>query len=65
MCFLICYASILLRIFELGVMEHAFSPSIWEAEAGQSDLRRGIQDSQNYIERPYLKKFCIYDHQKN
>jgi hypothetical protein len=45
-----------------GVVVHAFNPSTWEAEAGgfwvrgQPGLQSEFQDSQNYTEKPCLKK---------
>jgi hypothetical protein len=45
-------------------VEHAFNPSIWEAEAGgflssgpgPPSLQSEFQDSQGYIEKPCLEK---------
>jgi hypothetical protein len=45
-----------------GVVGHAFNPSTWEAEAGRflssrpADLQSEFQDSQDYTEKPCLKK---------
>ena len=52
------------------VVVHALNPSTWEAKTGrvqgQPGLQSEFQDSQGYIEKPYLKepktntKYCGY-----
>ena len=49
------------NIVQSGMMVvHGFNPSTWEAEVGgipgQPDLQNEVQDIQDYIERPCLKK---------
>jgi hypothetical protein len=48
---------------KLGAVVHDFNPSTWEAEAGgflsfrgQCGLQSEFQDSQDYTEKPCLKK---------
>jgi hypothetical protein len=50
---------------ELGVVEHTFNPSTWEAEAGgflssrpawSTEWESEFQDSQGYTEKPCLEK---------
>ena len=62
MCFRRYYRDAL-RVNKSGAaVAHAFNPSIWETEAGrflssrQPGLQSEFQDSQDYTEKPCLKK---------
>ena len=44
------------KVFNLGVVVHAFNPSTWEAEVGQRGLQSEFQDSQGYTEKLCLEK---------
>ena len=56
----------------LGMVAHSFNPIIWKAEAGrslgvwsQTGLHSKFQESQNYVQKPCLKKNKNKTKQKN